>query len=413
MNLKLVFQIASNTIVQSLGKVVSVGLSFISIALLTRYLGIAGYGNFTLVFSYLAFFSLIADFGLQVVAVKEIAGAKEKIERLYGTYLLLRFCLVLVSSFLALIFLLFFPYSSELKMAIIIGTIAVGVSGMTGYFNTLFQAKIRLDLLTLVDLLGKFGSVLTIVLSVYFKLNFYFIVGSVLFGNIVSFIIGLLLLPHTITTAFDYTFAKRLLLLSIPVGITSLLSTLYFKIDTIILSLLKPSTDVGIYSLAYKILENITLFWFFYVGTVFPLLAKLKAENRTKYKKLFNNSILLAIVISLPIIIISYILSPIVIMFFGGQQFNNSVSALRILLFSLPFLLVNTLFYNFYILEEFNIVVILGMFISLVFNVICNIIFIPHYSYVAASYITVFSEIILLTSYLLGLIFFKKENKLI
>lgn len=407
---KYISLIVSNTFFQSLGKVASFFLSFISIVLLTRYLGTSGYGNYTLVFSYLAFFSLIADFGLQFIAVKEIASAKKQIEKLYGTLFTLKLYLVLLSTFLAVVFLFFFPYSIQLKLAVVVGTLAVGVSGMTGYFNTVFQAKVRLDLLSLLDIVAKIGTVASIALFVYLKLNFYFIIGSVLVGNIASFLVGMKFLPETIKFNFDKRIAKKLFFQSIPVGITALLTTFYFKIDTIILSILKTSTDVGIYSLSYKILENITLFWFFYTSSVYPLLAKFKVENKERYQKLFSNSILIGFTASIPILVISFLLAPYIIVLFGGSKFSQSVEALQILLFSLPFLFINTLFYNLFIIEEFNIVIILGMIASLMFNVVLNLIYVPHYSYIASSYITIFSEIILSVFYIIGLFLLKNKN---
>lgn len=404
---KLILQIIGNTLVQAVGKIISAILSFLSIALLTRYLGISGYGNYTLVFSYLAFFTLIADFGLQAIAVKELAGFGEK-AAIYGTYFILRFFLVIFSSILAIFFLNLFPYSSQLKTGIIIGTIAVGISGMTGYFNTIFQSRIRFDLVTLLDILGRMISVCAILFFIFFKFNFYFIVGGVLIGNLVSFLTGVFLLPSTIRKTFDKKLAKKLFLLSVPVAVTSLLSTLYFKVDAIILSLYKTSAEVGIYSLAYKILENITLFWFFYVSTVYPLLAKFKKDNKQKYKSLLRNSLFLAIIVSVPTVIVAMYLSPFVITLFGGVQFAQSNMALRILLVSLPLLFINTIFYNFYIIEEFNVVVIVGMLLSLIFNVIFNVLFIPRFGYIAASYITVLSEIILFLTYLGGLKFIKR-----
>lgn len=403
--------IISNTLFQSFGKIASFVLSFISIVLLTRYLGTSGYGNYTLVFSYLAFFSLIADFGLQFIAVKEIAGAKKQIEKIYGTLFILKFYLVLISTILAIVFLFFFPYSTQLKIAIIIGALAVGVSGMTGYFNTVFQAKVRLDLLSLLDIVAKIGTVASIALFVFLKLNFYFIVSSILIGNIASFLVGMKFLPKTIKFNFDKRIAKKLFFQSIPVGITALLTTFYFKIDTIILSILKTSADVGIYSLSYKILENITLFWFFYTSTVYPLLAKFKVESREKYRELFSNSILLAVVSSIPILLTSYFFAPYVIMLFGGSKFNQSVDALRILLFALPFLFVNTLFYNLFIIEEYNVIIVLGMVASLLFNIVFNLIFVPQYNYIASSYITIFSEIILSAFYVAGLFFIKNRGE--
>lgn len=406
----LALKVGQNTLIQAVGKFIAAGLSFISIALLTRYLGVSGYGSFTLVFSYLAFFSLISDFGLQLVTVKELSVTKQNIEKLYGTYFTIKVFLGILSSLLALIFLIFFPYSVELKVGIAVGVTAVFVSGLMGYFNSVFQARVRLDLLTLFDLVSRLSSVVAIIIFVYFKLNFYYIVSTVLIGNLVSFISAGILLKDTIRRNYDFFLARRLLLLSIPVGITSLLSTLYFKIDTIILSLFKSASDVGIYSLSYKLLENIVMFWGFYMAVTYPLLAKFKKEDKNRYSNLFKNSIYLAIVASIIIVILSYILSPLVVEIFGGNQFAESSNVLRILLLSLPLILVNNIFYNFYVIEEFNWVIILGMILSLVVNVVLNVIFIPKYSFIAASYITILSEIVLLGTYVVGMKFINKTK---
>lgn len=404
----LVLKVGQNTIIQSIGKFIAAGLSFISIALLTRYLGASGYGNFTLVFSYLAFFSLISDFGLQLVTVKELASTKGKIEKLYGTYFTIKIGLGILSSVLALVFLVFFPYSAELKLGIVVGITAVFISGLMGYFNSIFQARVRLDLLTFFDLVSRLFTVIAIIVFVCLKLNFYFIVSTVLVGNLVSFISAAVLLRDTISKNYDFLLARRLLLLSIPVGVTSLLSTLYFKVDTIILSLFKSSSDVGVYSLSYKLLENLVIFWGFYMAVTYPLLAKFRNEDKKSYTKLFKNSIYIALIASVTIMVISYILSPFVVEIFGGSQFVESSSVFRILLFSLPLIFINNIFYNFYVIEEFNWVIIIGMIASLITNVVLNVIFIPRYSFVAAAYITVLSEVILLGTYLIGLKFVSK-----
>ncbi|HXS15307.1 MAG TPA: flippase [Candidatus Saccharimonadales bacterium] len=403
-------KIGGATLIQSIGKFIAAGLSFISVALLTRYLGTSGYGDFTLIFSYLAFFSLISDFGLQLVTVKELASAKEKIENLYGTYLGIKIALGIISSVLALIILFLFPYSNQLKIGIGIGVVAVFVSGMMGYFNSIFQARVRLDLITLFDLVSRFFSLITIILFISLHLNFYYIVSTVLIGNLVSFLFAAVLLKDTVSNNYDFVLAKRLLFLSVPIGITSLLSTLYFKVDTIILSLLRSATDVGIYSLSYKILENILVFWGFYMAATYPLLARYKSEKNSRYTTLLKSSVILALVSSIPIVIISFIFAPLAIYLFGGSQFVQSIIVLRILLFSLPLLFLNNTFYNFYVIEEFNSVIIVGMTVSFIVNVYLNLIFIPKYSYIGASYVTILSEVILLASYIVGLRFLKKEK---
>ena len=69
----ILYKIGFNTLIQFIGKAVSVLLGLATVALLTRYLGLAGYGNFTLVFAYMSFFGVFADFGLQLAIVRELS----------------------------------------------------------------------------------------------------------------------------------------------------------------------------------------------------------------------------------------------------------------------------------------------------------------------------------------------------
>jgi len=73
MNLNIIFyKIGLNTLIQIAGKIATVIFSIFTVSLLTRYLGLEGYGEFTLVFAYLAIFGVIADFGLHLSMIKII-----------------------------------------------------------------------------------------------------------------------------------------------------------------------------------------------------------------------------------------------------------------------------------------------------------------------------------------------------
>ena len=74
-------KIAYNVISNSFLKVFStVALSLLSIRLITGYLGQDGFGKYSTVLAFFAFFSALADLGLSSVTVREISrgGADEK-----------------------------------------------------------------------------------------------------------------------------------------------------------------------------------------------------------------------------------------------------------------------------------------------------------------------------------------------
>src|SRR5205085_1205755 len=65
-------QVALKTMAQVGGKLVSSGLSFASVALLTRHLGLDRYGLYVTAGVYYAFFENLVDFGLTQVLVRRV-----------------------------------------------------------------------------------------------------------------------------------------------------------------------------------------------------------------------------------------------------------------------------------------------------------------------------------------------------
>ncbi len=404
---KVFIKIGYNTSIQLVGKVLSILLSIVTIGFLTRYLGASGYGNFTLVFAYISFFAVIADFGLQLTMVRELAGKNENAEKFYGTYFWLKIILILLSTLLAFIFLLFFPYSSMLKTAILIGGVAVGISGITGFGSAIFQSNIRLDFITLVDVITKVVTVSLIILFIALKFSFYSIVSTVLLGNLVGLVVTVILLKKSISFNFNFdkSLAKRIFLLSLPIGFTTFFSLAYFKLDTIILSVLKNAGEVGIYSLAYKTLENVIVVWGFYMASVFPLLSKFQAGNENdKLNKLFRHSFFISLILSLLIMSISYVFAPFIINVFGGNGFSQSVTALRILVFAIPFLFINNLLYYRFLVKRNMLPIIIILILGLILNFILNIIYVPQYGYLASSFITVLTEFFLFSLLVLAIL---------
>lgn len=397
-------KIVFNTGIQIGGKIISVLLSFLSIALLTRYLGTIGYGQFTLVFTYVSFFSVIADFGLQSTMVREIAFNPEN-KNLYSNFLSLKLSLIAFSSILAAVLLVFFPYSLSLQIGILIAIVAVATSGLTGYGTVIFQSRVRLDIVTYIDILTKIVTVGSILVFVSLSLNLYYIIGTVFLGNVIGLAVTYIFLKEGLSFQYNTSEVKRLLVLSFPVGLSAFLGLIYFKVDTFMLSVMKNATEVGLYSLAYKILENILLLWGYYMASAYPLLANLKGfSDYKKAKVLLRNSFFVAIGLGVLSISIGTIFAPLAINIFGGNAFEASILALKILLFSLPFLFISNLCSDWFIIHKENRIIFIGITLSVVFNILCNLYAIPRYGYIGASYITVASAVIQAVYYVTQLI---------
>jgi len=405
---KIFFLLGYNTLVQVAGKVISTVLSLVSIGLLTRYLGQEGFGNYSLVFAYLSIFGIFSDLGLQLTMVRELAQKKES--SIYGAFFWTKSFLVIFATLLSWLFLLIFPYSKFLKIAILIASFGFALGSLNNFGTVIFQANLRLDLVTLVDVISRVVTVGFIIVFVSLGRGLYSILNTILLGNLAGSILTIFLLRKFIAFdfQFDFNLAKKIIRQSLPVGLISILALLYFKIDTLILSIFRGAREVGIYSLAYKVLENILVLWGYYMASVYPLLAKFSKE-KTKYEEIFGKSLKIGFWGGVGVLIIGWIFAPLIIKILGGEEFGEGITTLRILFAGLPLFFVNNLFYHRFLTMGWSIEILEVIASALILNVVLNLILIPIWGYFATSGNTLVTEIsIFILYYILN---FKRRFK--
>jgi O-antigen/teichoic acid export membrane protein len=403
-----------NTFAQFGSKGASVLLSLFSVSLLTRYLGAEGYGAYTLVITYLSFFGIVADLGLNLTLVREFSREKNISPTVKATLLNLKLILFVLSVILPIVSLVLFPYSLFLKTAIIIGSFAVGVGNLISYGTSILQSQLRLYIVALIEFVTTVFTVIAILYFIFINAGLYYIIGAIFFGNLVGLFLTIYYIRDTIVlkVCFDRKILKKLTHIAIPIAITSALSMLYFKIDTIMLSVIKTATDVGIYGLAYNVLENILMFWWLLMASIFPLLSKFHGSHDVlKYRNLLKKTLVLLICLSVCIIFFGNIFDFLIMRILGGSKFFASMLPFKILLWAVPLLFLDNVFYNVILSFGKTKYLILPLVISLVVNVFLNLYAIPHYGYIGASYVTVFTEAITATTYIIILLTKFKTEK--
>jgi len=98
---------AKNIFLLLITRGVIVCISIIVIAKTSRYLGVGGFGEYNLVFTYLGFFTLLTDLGMSTIVIREMSANREKAGSILFNYILLRTILIAIaitSLFLSIIF---------------------------------------------------------------------------------------------------------------------------------------------------------------------------------------------------------------------------------------------------------------------------------------------------------------------
>lgn len=388
-------KIAYNVLASSVSKFFSTALALVSIGFITRYLGREGFGNYATVLAFLSFFASLADLGLYHISTREISrpGADEKM--IMGNIFALRVVSALGILIVAPIIVLFFDYPSEVKQGIIIAAASFLFSSGYQVLNGVFQKNLAMDRVAIGELAGKIIQVATVILAVKFRLSFDWIIASLLFNMMASFGIVFLWSKKYLrfNWRFDFGYWKKFLKESLPIGIGSIIVFAYFKMDTILLSILKTSEDVGIYNAAYKVLENISFFPAMIIGLVLPIISNTIFSDKKKFADISNKTFKVFVILVVPLVVGTLFLSRGIIQLIGGGEFGQSAAVLQILVFALAAIFFGNFFNNILIAGNLQKKLMGIWLLAAVGNIGLNLIFIPKFSYTGAAYISTATEI--------------------
>ena len=102
-------KVAKNTLIQIIGKVISTLLGLLAIAMITRYLSPAGFGEYTTITTFLAFLAVIAVLGLTLVTAQMLCDPSYEESKSLNNLFGLRLVSAIVFISLAPLIVLFFP----------------------------------------------------------------------------------------------------------------------------------------------------------------------------------------------------------------------------------------------------------------------------------------------------------------
>ncbi|NTW26711.1 MAG: flippase [Candidatus Moranbacteria bacterium] len=392
-------KIAYNVIFNVITKILSTILALVGIGFITRYLGKDGFGDYSTVLAFFAFFGSVADLGLYTITAREIsrAGADEK--KILGNAFALRLLSSIAVFLITPVLVFFLPYSNDVKIGILIAAASFVFSSTYMVLNGVFQKNLAMDKVATAEVLGKIIQIGIIILAVKNDLGFITIISSILAAMIFNFAIVLVLVQKyiPIKLQFDFTYWKKFLKESAPLGISAIVIFVYFKIDTIILSILKTNTEVGIYNAAYKVIENLSFFPAMIIGLMFPMFSRHIISDKKHFAHLANETLKVFIILIVPLVIGTLFLSEGIIHLIGGAAFTEAANTLRILIFALAFIFFGGLFNNILIASNHQKKMLWMLVGCAIFNVGANLLFIPTFSYTAAAIISTMTEFFVAT----------------
>lgn len=406
-------RVAFNTIVQFSGRISGAITAIIATRLITDHLGVAGYGRYTTIFAYTTFFGAIADFGFFWYLVREIAKDKLRAEKITANVITLRLLFAMLVLTLGTVAAYSVPsYDEVIRLGIIFLAISMLWVTLSNTLIGVFQANERMDFPVISEIIGRLAALLLTWYVVSKGYGLLPIVGAALTGSLVIFLLNLYFARRFVRLrlGFDVSEWKNIMRENTTLGINVLLGIIYFKIDAVMLSAMKPSLDVGIYGAPYKVLEILLAFPAMFMGAIFPEMAKQIKEDVVRARATMQKSFDLLAIASWGVVIGVITLAKPIISFTtrGGEEFvtahtvtigNLPITApvtLQILAIAVGLAFLGNFFVSVIVAQGSQKQLIVSNAINAASNIGLNFIFIPAFSYFAAALTTIASETIML-----------------
>ncbi|MFA5051951.1 MAG: flippase [Patescibacteria group bacterium] len=393
-------KIAHNTIIQIIGKTVSTIIGVVVIGMLTRYLGEGGFGQYTTIMAFLQFFGVLVDMGLYFILVKKISESGADEERISSNIFSLRLVSAIIFLGLAPIIVLWFPYPSVVKLGVLITSISFLAITLNQLLTGIFQKHLRIERVTIAEVAGRIVLLLGTYAAIRSDLSLPWIMAVVSAGSAINFIMLFIFSRKYVRWRWRWepVIIREVIRDTWPIALSIAFNLVYFKADTIILSLFKSQADVGVYGAAYKVLEVLTTFPAMFAGLILPLLAAAwAAMDRERFARVLGKAFDAMSMIALPLIVGTYFLAQ-PVMNVIAPEFRDSGSLLRILIVATGIIFWGNVFGGaVFAINRQRTMMWLYLLVAII-SLGGYVVFIPRYSYFGAAWMTVASELLVTIS---------------
>lgn len=397
-------------------------IGIVTVKMLTFYLGKEGYGQYTAAFEFLAFFSIVADLGLYTIGVREMAKDEKKTDMIVGNILTIRTVLGIVMVIIASVAAFILPQYKDtfIPLAVILAGVAMMLSILTATVTTVLQVHLKMEYNSIASVLGKIGAVCYMAAIIFFVYTgdvahgFYQLIWAGIIGNGIMFLFTYYYSAKyaKIRYRFDGIFFKDVLLKALPYGFALVLNTVYFRIGSVLLSLLFESKEpVAIYGVPMRMLEAVGIIPLYFMNAVFPVLTRSLDSKDGKHQRIIQYAFDFLMMGSMPIVAGTVVLAYPIVYLVSTPEFMSNLSigfygsdiVLQILIVALAFSFINSLFGFILVAINQQMKLLTRNAIGAVLTIVLDLLLIPNFGVRGAAFSNVITELyIAIASYFIA-----------
>ncbi|MEK6946821.1 MAG: flippase, partial [Nanoarchaeota archaeon] len=323
-----------NLLFLSSGEIISKILQFVLMVYAARILDQASFGKFSFALS-LSFIAIItADLGINQLLIREIAREKGDANKYFINAFIVKLIFALITWVFIIILLNTLNYPKDTRYVVYLILAFTIISTFTDLFYSVFRAFEKMFYDSLIKILRM---IILASLGLYVLFNGY---GVMIFSAVFIAVEALMVCIACIIAQkkfikikldINFKFMKDIVKTAFPLGMAFFFSSIYFYIDSVMLSKMRGDVEVAIYSVAYNLALAILFIPAVYTNAIYPVMSRYYKTSKENLIYLYKKSFKYLYIIGLPISAGLYILASRIIVFFYGTPYKGSVIALQII----------------------------------------------------------------------------------
>lgn len=377
-------------------KILFLAISFIISVVLSRYLGPEQNGNYSYIIAFNSLFSAFATLGLERIIVKELSTEKTYTqEDILGTGIALQ---VFGSGF---VFALSIMVTSIVGVTKYIRVLCI-VMSLSYVFQALspfrywYQAKYKINKIVKIDFICKFSFLIVRLIGIFYRLDVAGFILIYLAETACQYVLIFYRFYFDHSKVFVPTFNKKLAKFMIksswPLILGTLSSTIYMRMDQMMIEGYLGAYQLGIYSVAVKIAE----LWYFIPDAIgmslLPLFSQLrdKKEIFEQYQKYFDVVTIISYIMSIGI----FVFGKYFIVLAYGNEYKEAAKILAVHIWSGIFMSQAVVRSVYFIVSGKTYLSLIVTSMGAVTNIFLNIVMIPRFGGIGAAIGTFISQVL-------------------
>lgn len=336
--------IAKNTSYFTFALVLQKVISFSYFTLLARNLGPENLGKYYFAISLASIFAIFIDLGLANVTTRDVAKNPKQAQSLISSILAIKIPLAFLVFGVIAILINFLDYPALTRHLVYIAALCVILDSFSltffsvirGFHNLLFESISSVVFQVVVMVWGLY--------FLYSGFDLRWVMGALLLASAYYCAYSLWLVWRRfkikLAPKFDYELIKKLIITTTPFAFFMIFQKIYTFLDSVLLSFFSGDKYVGLYQIAFKIINALQFLPMAFIASLYPAFATYWLHNKEQLSLSFERSISYLLIISLPIVIGVIAMADKIILVFS-KSFLDSAVSLRIIIVSLVFVFLN------------------------------------------------------------------------